>query len=159
MGRVHGEFFIDSCIKMFKLLTAAALMAVVAADGPPAYGAPPAYHPAPAYAPVEKLPLSHTPTNTVLLMTTQRLTSRRPRLRMLRVRLLDLSPLPFPTAVSRPPPTPLTTTTDSLLRSLMKVPLSTPQSPLLDTDTLPLLTQPVTKFVDRTYTPFLNVKD
>merc|ERR1712106_619513 len=56
MGRVHGEFFIDSCIKMFKLLTAAALMAVVAADGPPAYGAPPAHHPAPAYAPVEKLP-------------------------------------------------------------------------------------------------------
>merc|ERR1712106_541036 len=56
MGRVHGEFFIDSYIKMFKLLTAAALMAVVAADGPPAYGAPPAYHPAPAYAPVEKLP-------------------------------------------------------------------------------------------------------
>merc|ERR1712086_1212353 len=104
-------------------------------------------------------PLSHTPTNTVLLMTTQRLTSRRPRLRMLRVRLLDLSPLPFPTAVSRPPPTPLTTTTDSLLRSLMKVLLSTPQSPPLDTDTLPLLTQPVIKFVDRTYTPFLNVKD
>merc|ERR1712086_997905 len=104
-------------------------------------------------------PLSHTPTNMVLLMTTQRLTSRRPRLRMLRVRLLDLSPLPFPTAVSRPPPTPLTTTTDSLLRSHMKVPQSTPQSPLLDTDTLPLLTQPVTKFVDQTYTPFLNVKD
>merc|ERR1712008_330061 len=51
-----GQFFIDSCIKMFKLLTAAALMAVIAADGPPAYGAPPAYHPAPAYAPVEKLP-------------------------------------------------------------------------------------------------------
>merc|ERR1712123_260360 len=95
----------------------------------------------------------------LLLMTTQRLTSRRPRLRMLMVRLLDLSPLPFPTAVSRPPPTPLTTTTDSLLRSLMKVPLSTPQSPPLDTDTLPLLTQPVTKFVDQTYTPFLNVKD
>merc|ERR1712186_138656 len=51
-----GEFFIDSCIKMFKLFAAAALMAVVAADGPPAYGAPPAYHPAPAYKPVEKLP-------------------------------------------------------------------------------------------------------
>merc|ERR1719499_2576168 len=49
-------FFIDSCIKMFKLLAAAALVAVVAADGPPAYGAPPAYHPAPAYKPVEKLP-------------------------------------------------------------------------------------------------------
>jgi len=31
-------------------------VAVVAADGPPAYGAPPAYHPAPAYKPVEKLP-------------------------------------------------------------------------------------------------------
>merc|ERR1719281_1845544 len=42
---------------MFKLLAAAALVAVVAAEGPPAYGAPPAYAPAPvAYAPVEKLP-------------------------------------------------------------------------------------------------------
>merc|ERR1712027_115672 len=51
-----GQFFIDSCIKMFKLLAAAALVAVVAADGPPAYGAPPAYHPAPAYKPVETLP-------------------------------------------------------------------------------------------------------
>jgi hypothetical protein len=45
-----------NCINMFKLFAAAALMAVVAADGPPAYGAPPAYHPAPAYKPVEKLP-------------------------------------------------------------------------------------------------------
>merc|ERR1719439_551105 len=41
---------------MFKLFAAAALVAVVVADGPPAYGAPPAYHPAPAYKPVEKLP-------------------------------------------------------------------------------------------------------
>merc|ERR1711874_263460 len=40
----------------FKVFAAAALMAVMGADGPPAYGAPPAYHPAPAYKPVEKLP-------------------------------------------------------------------------------------------------------
>merc|ERR1712123_318849 len=121
---------------------------------PPSLWCPPQHTTQPLLMPqLRSSPLSHTPMNTVLLMTTQRLTSRRPRLRMLRVRLLDLSPLPFPMAVSRPPPTPLTTTTDSLLRSLMKVPQSTPQSPLLDTDTLPLLTQPVTKFVDRTYTP------
>merc|ERR1719251_784221 len=36
---------------MFKLFAAAALVAAVAADSPPAYGAP-----APAYQPVEKLP-------------------------------------------------------------------------------------------------------
>merc|ERR1711931_369000 len=82
----------------------------------------------------------------VLLMTTLRLTSRRPRPRMLRARLLDLSPLLFPMAVSRPPPTPLTTTTDLLLRSPMREPLSTPQSPQVDTDTPPLPTSPLLKF-------------
>ena len=39
-----------------QLLVASALFAVIAADGPPAYGAPAPYHPAPAYKPVEKLP-------------------------------------------------------------------------------------------------------
>merc|ERR1711970_61014 len=91
-------------------------------------------------------PLSHTPTNTVSLMTTLRLTSRRPRPRMLKARLLDLSPSLFPMAVSRPPPTPLITTTDSSPRSPMREPQSTPQSPQVDTDTPPLPTSPLLKF-------------
>merc|ERR1712018_832413 len=101
-------------------------------------------------------PLSHTPTNTVSLMTTLRLTSRRPRPRMLRARLLDLSPSLFPTAVSRPPPTPPTTTTDLLLRSPTREPQSTPQSPQVDTDPPPLPTSPpVVKLTNtRTKTPF-----
>merc|ERR1712036_198731 len=90
--------------------------------------------------------LSFSPLLPLSLMTTQRLTSRRPRPRMLKARLLDLSPLLFPMAVSRPPPTPLTTTTDSLLRSPMREPLSTPQSPQVDTDTPPLPTSPLLKF-------------
>merc|ERR1712106_1145761 len=88
---------------------------------------------------LRNLPLSHLPTHTESLMTTQRTTSRSLRLRMLRAKLLDLSPLLFPMAESRPPPTLLTTTTDLLLRCLMRVPLSTPQSLLLDTDMLPQL--------------------
>merc|ERR1719278_2246881 len=91
-------------------------------------------------SPSRSSPLSHTPTNTVLLMTTQRLTSRRLRPRMLKARLPDLSPSLSPTAVSRPPPTPLTTTTDLSLRSPMREPQSTPQSPQVDTDTPPLPT-------------------
>merc|ERR1711892_1511227 len=66
---------------------------------------------------LRSLPLSHLPTHTELLMTTQRTTSRSLRLRMLRAKLLDLLPLLFPMAESRPPPTLLTTTMDSLLRS------------------------------------------
>merc|ERR1712071_382775 len=137
----------------------AALLAVVAADGPPAYGATPAYHPAPAYAPVEKLPPQPYAYEYGVADDYSKANFKKTETQDAEGKVLDLSPLPFLTAVSRPPPTPLTTTTDSLLRSLMKVPLSTPQSPPLDTDTLPLLTQPVIKFVDRTYTPFLNVKD
>merc|ERR1712106_370369 len=88
---------------------------------------------------LRSFPPSHLPTNMELLMTT----SRRLRLRMLRAKLLDLSPLLFLTAESRPPPTLLTTTTDLLLRCLTRVPLSTPQSLLLDTDMLPLLLMPL----------------
>merc|ERR1712106_837980 len=88
---------------------------------------------------LRSFPLSHLPTHTELSMTTPRTTSRSLRLRMLRAKLLDLSPLLFPMAESRPPPTLLTTTTDSLLRCLTRVPLSTPQSLLLDTDMLPQL--------------------
>ena len=120
------------------LLTAAALLAAASADTPPSYGAPPPYHPAPAFKPVEKLtPLSHMLMNMVLLMTTLRLTSRRPRPRMLKGRLQDLSPLPFLMAGSRLPPTLLITTIALLLRLHMKVPLSTPQSLQVDTDTQP----------------------
>merc|ERR1712106_834425 len=108
---------------------------------PPLLLAPQPMEPLPhtTLPPLRSLPLSHLPTNTELLMTTPRTTSRRLRLRMLRAKLLDLSPLLFPMAESRPPPTLLTTTMDSLLRSHMKVPLSTPQSLLLDTDMLPQL--------------------
>merc|ERR1712128_227678 len=88
---------------------------------------------------LRSFPLSHLPTHTELSMTTPRTTSRSPRLRMLRAKLLDLSPLLFLTAESRPPPTLLTTTTDLLLRCLTRVPQSTPQSLLLDTDILPQL--------------------
>merc|ERR1712123_180846 len=88
---------------------------------------------------LRSLPLSHLPTHTELSMTTPRTTSRSQRLRMLRAKLLDLSPLLFLTAESRPPPTLLTTTTDLLLRCLTRVPQSTPQSLLLDTDMLPQL--------------------
>merc|ERR1711893_516314 len=73
-------------------------------------------------------PLSHLLMNTVLLMTTPRTTSKRPKLRMLKAKLLDPSLLLFLMAESRPPPTLLTTTMDLLLRFLMRVPLSTPQS-------------------------------
>merc|ERR1711892_556613 len=88
---------------------------------------------------LRSLPLSHLPTHTELLMTTPRTTSGSLRLRMLRAKLLDLSPLLFPMAESRPPPTLLTTTTDLLLRCLMRVPQSTLQSLLQDTDMLPQL--------------------
>merc|ERR1712025_196483 len=77
--------------------------------------------------------------NTVWLMTTPRLTSRRLRLKMLKERLLDLSPLLSLTDVSRLPPTLLTTTMDLLLRSPMRAPLCTPLSPRRDMVTTPPL--------------------
>merc|ERR1712173_346199 len=88
-------------------------------------------------------PLSHSPMSMEWPMTTPRLTSRRPRPRMLRARLLALSPLLFLMAESRPPPTLLTTTMDLLLRLPMRVPLSTHQSPRKDTDTLLPSTRPL----------------
>merc|ERR1712106_1298843 len=92
---------------------------------------------------LRSFPLSHLPTHTELSMTIPRTTSRSLRLRMLRAKLLDLLPLLFPMAESRPPPTLLTTTTDLLLRSPMRVPQSTPQSLLLDMDILPQLLTPL----------------
>merc|ERR1712038_1785033 len=93
-------------------------------------------------------PLSPTPTSMVWLMTTPRLTSRRPRPRMPTVLLPDPSPSLFPTVVSRPQPTPMTTTMVSSPRLPTAERPSTPQSPREDTATplpmLPLLPQPTT---------------
>merc|ERR1712071_579216 len=131
----------------------AALLAVVAADGPPAYGAPPAYHPAPAYKPVEKLPPQPYAYEYGVADDYSKANFKKTETQDAEGKVAGSFTIALPDGRMQ------TTTTDSLLRSLMKVPLSTPQSPPLDTDTLLLLTQPVIKFVDRTYTPFLNVKD
>merc|ERR1712227_480329 len=87
-------------------------------------------------------PLSLSPMSMELLMTTARPTSRRPRARMAMVLSLVASLLLFPTAESRPPPTPLTTSTDSLLMSHTREPPSTPLSPRRDTATPPPPTSP-----------------
>merc|ERR1712156_1211442 len=84
--------------------------------------------------------LNHLPMNTALLMTTPKLTSGRQKLKMLREKFQDLSQSLFPMAESRPPHTQPTTTTDLLLRSPMKAPLFTPQSPKRDTDMQPQFT-------------------
>merc|ERR1712054_171958 len=84
--------------------------------------------------------LSHLPMSMVSPMTTPKLTSRRRKLRMLREKFQDLSQSLFPMAESRPPHTQPTTITDLLLRSPMKVPLSTHQSLKKDTDMLPQCT-------------------
>merc|ERR1712073_76618 len=81
--------------------------------------------------------LNHLPMSTVSLMTTPKLTSRRQKLRMLREKFQDLLQSLFPMAESRPPHTQPTTTMDLLLRSPMKAPLFTPQSPKRDTDMQP----------------------
>merc|ERR1712025_623996 len=82
-------------------------------------------------------PLSHSPTSTELLMTTARPTSRSPRPKTETVSSPDLSLSLVPTAESRPPPTPLTTSTDSSLMSPTREPQSTHQSQRRDTDTPP----------------------
>merc|ERR1711981_364761 len=77
-------------------------------------------------------------------MTTARPTSRRPRPRMPTVLLLAAMRLLCPTAGSRQPSTPLTTSTALSLRSATRAPLSTPLSLLRDTVTLlPLLPTPL----------------
>merc|ERR1719206_960151 len=98
---------------------------------------PPPPPPPPPPTRRRSFPLSHSPTSMESLTTTPRLTSRRLRLRMLRARLLDLSPSLSLTAGSRPPPILLITTMGLLLRSPTREPLSTPQSPRKATDTLP----------------------
>merc|ERR1712156_825644 len=81
--------------------------------------------------------LNHLPMSMALLMTTLKLTSRRQKLKMLREKFQDLSQSLFPMAESRPPHAQPTITTDLLLRSPMKAPLSTPQSPKRATDMQP----------------------
>merc|ERR1711936_1069625 len=76
-------------------------------------------------------------TSTEWLMTTARPTSRRQKHKMPTVSSLVASWLLFLTAESRPPPTPLITSTDSSLMSPTRAPQSTPQSPRRDTATTP----------------------
>merc|ERR1712156_404925 len=95
--------------------------------------------------------LNHLPMSTVSLMTTLRLTSRKQKLRMLRGKFQDLSQSLFPMAESRPPHTQPTTTMDLLLRSPMKVPLSTLQSLKKDTVMLPLSTSPPPPIMPKSY--------
>merc|ERR1712032_550787 len=82
-------------------------------------------------------PLSPMLMSTELLMTTARPTSRRQKHKMPTVSLLVASRLLFLTAESRPPPTPLTMSTDSSLMSHTREPPSTPLSPRRDTATPP----------------------
>merc|ERR1712156_308793 len=84
--------------------------------------------------------LNHLPMSTALLMTTPKLTSRRQKLKMLREKFQDLSQSLFPMAESRQLHTQPTTTTDLLLRSPMKAPLFTLQSPERATDMQPQCT-------------------
>merc|ERR1712083_863245 len=124
---------------MYKVILASALVATAFAAGPPAYGAPAPYAP-------EKLPPQPLLMSMESTMTTARLTSRRQKHKMPTVLSRVASRLLFLMAVSRPPPTLLTTPTDSSPRSPMREPQSTPQSPQVDTDPPPLPTSPLLKF-------------
>merc|ERR1712079_864913 len=99
--------------------------------------------------------LNHLPMSMALLMTTPKLTSRRQKLRMLREKFQDHSQSLFPMAESRPPHTQPTTTMDLLLRSPMKVPLSTLQSLKKDTVTLPLSISPPLPIMPKSYNLFI----
>merc|ERR1719477_471513 len=92
---------------------------------------------------------SPTPSSTELLMTTPRLTSTLLRLLMDQVLLLDHTPLLFLMAVPSMSSTPQITTMDMLLRSPMRVRLST-LKPSLTCQHLPLPTmlKPSVSFVN-----------
>merc|ERR1711892_935198 len=75
--------------------------------------------------------MNPTPISTELPMTTQRLTSKLLRLLMEAVLSLDLTLLPFPTAVPNTSTTPLTTSIDTLPKSPTKVSPSTPKPSLM----------------------------
>merc|ERR1712106_835265 len=91
--------------------------------------------------------MNPTPISTVLLMTTQRLTSKLLRLLMEVVLSLDLTLLPFPTAVPNTSPTPPTTTTDTSPRSPTKELLPTLR-PSLTPLPLPIMLKPSLCFVN-----------
>merc|ERR1712165_498596 len=120
---------------MYKVLLASALVATAFAAGPPAYGAPAPYAP-------EKLPPQP-------FAYEYGVNDDYSKANFKKTETQDANGIvqgSFLIAVSRPPPTPLTTPTDSLLRSPMREPQSTPQSPQVDTDTPPLPTSPLLKF-------------
>merc|ERR1712106_627894 len=96
--------------------------------------------PLPLMPQLRSSPLSLMPMSMEWLMTTLRITSRRPSPRMPTEMFSDLSPSPSLTAVSRPPSTPLTTPMVSLLKSPTQAHLSTPLSQQEDMAMLPLPT-------------------
>merc|ERR1712106_36766 len=102
--------------------------------------APHPTEPLPLMPQLRSFPLSLMPMNMEWLMTTLRITSRRPSPRMPTEMFSDLSPSPSLTAVSRPPSTPLTTPMVSLLKSPTQAHLSTPLSQQEDMAMLPLPT-------------------
>merc|ERR1712106_697385 len=109
----------------------------------PLWPLPQALHPMeplPLMPQLRSSPLSLMPMSMEWLMTTLRITSRRPSPRMPTEMFSDLSPSPSLTAVSRPQSTPLTTPMVSLLRSPTRAHLSTPQSQQEDMAMLPLPT-------------------
>merc|ERR1712106_889142 len=107
---------------------------------PPLLQAPLLMEPLPLMPQLRSSPLSLMPMNMEWLMTTQRLTSRRASPRTPTEMLPAPTPSPSLTAVSRPPPTLLTTPMVLLLRSPTRAPLSTPLHPREDMATLPLST-------------------
>merc|ERR1712223_118995 len=105
-------------------------------------------------------PPSLSPTSMESTTTTARPTSRRQRLRTLTALLPAAMGSPCPTAGSRPPSTPLTTSTASSPRSATRAPQSTLPSllrvtamppPLLHTPLLPPCTSPLLKPIAQTF--------
>merc|ERR1712213_30665 len=140
MGQFQRNFY-----TMFKVVLASALVATAFAAGPPAYGAPAPYAP-------EKLPPQP-------YAYEYGVADDYSKANFKKTETQDANGLvsgSFVIAESRPPPTPLITSTDSSLMSPTRAPPSTPQSPRRDTDTtplpptrppLPLLTSPQLNYI------------
>merc|ERR1711881_461380 len=114
----------------------AALLAVAVADNAPAYAPAPAYHAAPAYK-EEKLPPQPYAYEYGVADDYSKANFEKTETQDANGLVAGSFVMLFPTAGSRPPPTPLITSTDSSLMSPTREPQSTPQSPRRDTATLP----------------------
>merc|ERR1712130_249804 len=137
MGQSHS----DNQITMYKVLAAAALFAVVAADKVPvAYAPAPAYHKPAPYVP-EKLPPQPFAYEYGVADDYSKANFKKSETQDANGVVSGSFVIALPDGESRPPPTPLTTPTDSSLMSPMREPQSTHQSPRRDTD-MPQLTRP-----------------